>query len=344
MSDWDGSHVRICEQSKNNTRYIEMAHISGYIVTGFNLKMYCKKFEMGIDSPHYKCVLSFGTGMKKFCMTAMYDIHKANEIYIDRVENNDLCVIDGKLRNYDKGTVKLVKTAICVIKELFPQVTKLTLNDASQIYCEDESKMFKLSMSYDYILKYNETWYQKNFNAILPGFISKQYDSNNRVQITAEPDSMMDAYVTSLRVLDEEREDYSFLSNRFTQFEEYKEDYESSTTPRKFINTLRKNLDDTFCHIVGKWLNQYMVLLQIKLSPGHWYILSSMIEPVPNFNIVPMNNADAKRILDGGGNIHRNITRKKRRGPTPSRQKHVLKIIADSAFTDNFVGYYNEYD
>jgi len=298
-----------------------MATITGYTVSGFDLRLYCKVTEMGIDTPDYKCILSFGTGMKRFCLTAMYDKQKPTELYIDRVENNDLCVVDGKLSNYDKGTVKLVKTALCVINELFPEVTTLTLHDASQIYCEEESKLFKLGMSYDYIIKYNETWYQKNFHAILPGFISKHYDANREVQITAEPDTIMDIYSKSLHVLDAPRMDYSLLSNRFTQFDEYKEEYESSTTPRDFINKLRRTLGDKYCFVVGKWLNQYMALLQIKLSPEHWYILSSTIEPVPHFKMDKMNKTNTMRLLEGGNKTRRRTKRGR------------FTIIADSAFT-----------
>ena len=77
---------------------------------------------------------------------------KIAEISEINVENNDLCVSNGLLSNYDKGTVKLVKTALYVIKTEFPEITTLTLKDDSQIYCEKGSKIFKISMSYDYIL------------------------------------------------------------------------------------------------------------------------------------------------------------------------------------------------
>ena len=63
--------------------------------------------------------------MKKFCLVALYDAHKPDEIYIDRVENNDLCVIEDKLRNYEKGTIKLVKLALYAIKYFFPNIKKL---------------------------------------------------------------------------------------------------------------------------------------------------------------------------------------------------------------------------
>jgi hypothetical protein len=315
-----------------------MATISGYEIKGYDIKFYCKVTEMNIGSPTYKCVLSFGTGMKQFCMTAMYDKQKnPNTIYIDRVENNDLCVKDGLLSNYDKGTIKFVKTSLCAMKQLFPQVVRFTFTDDSQIYCDKKSKLFKLSMSYDYILKYNESWYQKNFDAILPGFISKYYDNNKHVVITSEPGSIMDTYVKSLQVLDEPIMEYLLIKDTLPQLNKYKKEYEASKTPREFIQTLRVNLGNTFCFVVGPWLNQYMMLLQVKLSPEYWYITT--IESDPNFKMIPMDPEDAIKMLD-------NPTRFQSGGGTRKRNKRnkrlIYKMIADSNFTEHCVGYYHD--
>jgi hypothetical protein len=301
--------------------------ISGYILTGYNLKLYVKLTESNVGKSDYMCVLSFGTGMKKFCLTALYKNINPTEIYIDRVQNNDLCVIDGKLRDYEKGTVKLVKIALYTIKQLFPDVTKLSLHDDSQIYCDETNNLFKLSLSYDYILKYNESWYQKNFSAELPGFKSKQ-----NTNIIYEDGSLMANYVKSLSNLDEPIMPYPLIINIFPQFSEYKDEYESAKTPREFINRLRKTLKDDFCFKVGKWLNQYMLTLHIKLSAEHWYILSKNIELVPNFTMTKLKDENAKRILDGGGKTRKN------------NKKMGFRIVSDSNLTDICVGYYDEYN
>jgi hypothetical protein len=307
---------------------------SGYIITGYDMKLYCKLTESNIDQLNYKCVISFGTGMKKWCITALYDKQKPNELYIDRVENNDLCTIDTKLRNYEKGTIKVVKIALCVLKQLFPDVTKLSLHDDSQIYCDEKNKIFKLSLSYDYILKYNESWYQKLFSAELPGFISKKYTNTGKYPtIISESDSLMEKYTSSLKELDEPIMDYSLIINIFPLFSEYKVVYESSSTPREFINTLRKTLKNDFCFKVGKWLNQYMLFLQIKLSPEYWYISATNIEKVPNFTMTKLDNSNTRRILSGGSNK----TRK-------NVKKTGIRIISDSNFTDTVLGSYDEYN
>ncbi len=309
--------------------------VTGYIVTGYNIKLYCKMTETNIGQPTYKCVLSFGGGMKKFCLTAIFDNKNPTEIYIDRIDNNDLCVIEGKLQNYEKGTIKLIKISLCSIKKLFPHINKLTLVDDSQIYCEEINKNFKLSLSYDYILKYNESWYQKHFNAELPGFISKDYINNEIYPIIHnESGTLMYNYSNSLKVLDEPIMDYSLIINIFPQLIEYKNEYESSKTPRLFINLLRKKLKNEFCFKIGKWLNQYMVSLRIKLSAEYWYILTSNIESVPQFNMLLMDETNAKRILNGGYNKIKNTKKQSK--------NYGYRIISDSNFTDSFIGSYND--
>jgi hypothetical protein len=315
----------------NYTRLIPV--ITGYLVTGYDIKMYCKTTETNKGQPNYKCVLSFGGGMKKFCLTAIFDNKKPDEMYIDHVDNNDLCTIGTKLKAYEKGTIKIVKIALYVIKHLFPDVNKLTLFDDSQILCDESNRSFKLSLSYDYILKYNESWYQKQFSAELPGMISKKYAKNNVFPIiVGEPGSLMDKYTKSLQVLDEPIMDYSQIINSYPQFSEYEDCYKKSKTPREFINALRRDLKSDFCFKVGKWLNQYMVSLRIKLFAEEWYILTSTIEMPPNFDMTLMNNINSKRILDGG----RHNTKK-------NTKNNGIHIGSDSNFTSSVVGVYDDY-
>jgi hypothetical protein len=309
--------------------------LTGYLITGYDIKLYCKMSEFNIGQPNYTCTLSFGGGMKKFCLVATFNNKKPNQIYIDRVDNNDLCTIDNKLKTYEKGTVKLVRIALRTIKQLFPHINKLTLFDDSQILCDESNNLFKLSLSYDYILKYNESWYQKQFSAELPGFISKEYVKNGKFPIVkAEPGTIMDNFMTSLLVLDEPIMDYSQIINSYPQFSEFETEYKAAKTPREFIGILRKKLGEDFCFKVGKWLNQYMVSLRIKLSPEYWYIPAEKILDVPKFSMTLMNEVNTKRILDGGG----------RRNTKKHSKKLGFRITGGHTFTESFIGSYDEYN
>ena len=264
--------------------------------------------------------MSFGTGMKKFCFVANYKQSKPYEIYIDRVERNDLCVINDLLGNYDDGTTKLCKIALWTMKQLYPHVTNFCLHDDSQIYCKDGSREFKLSMSYDYILKYNQTWYEKKLGAELP-------------------EDLMNIYKDSLKVLDEPIIPLSMLRDKPLFLEkDYYEEYTAAKTPREFINILRKKLGKEFCFTVGKWLNGYMKDLKIKMSPELWYILSSKITSVPGYKAVKLSNENAVKKLHntlyGGG--------RKRTMKNTKKGKILFSLKNDPVFTESYMGIYGK--
>jgi hypothetical protein len=272
-----------------------------YKISGYNISLYCKITEYGINTENYMCTMSFGTGNKQFCLTSIYKSKKLYEIYIDRVDKNNLCVIDGKLSDFEEGLVKLVKVSLWFIKKIYPHVKKFTLFDYSQIYCNPDNKHDKLSLAYDYILKYNQTWYEKKFKAELPGLITTNKNT------TIESNSLMAKYKESLKELDAPLMSYDIIADKLTVLQKYKSEYTNAETPRQFIENIRNSYKDNYCYEVGKWLNSYMVFLQIKLFPEEWYILTSNVNPVPNFKVNKITNASIINKFLGG----RRNTRKK---------------------------------
>lgn len=276
-----------------------MTSVKGYKIIAYDISLYSKLTEYGDTIDNYMCSMSFGTGNNKFCLTAIYKAKNPYEIYIDRVEKNDLCIINKKLKEIDDGMVKLVKLSLWFIKMVYPHVKKITLQDDSQIYCTLGSKMDKLSLAYDYIIKYNKTWYEKSFYAELPGLESRLH---TQLQRTTVEGSLMDTYVKSLGVLDEPLEPFEIVANTIVALKKYRDTYNSVKTPREFINGLRTNYGDDYCKEVGKWLNSYMKFLQIKISPEYWFILTSNINVVPGFKVTKLekeNMADFFEIIGG---------------------------------------------
>jgi hypothetical protein len=281
-----------------------MASIRGYEVHGYGMRTYCKITEYGIDTPNYKCTVSFGRGIKKFCMTAAYDITKPYEIYIDRIHKKDICTLDQDLSHYEDGTVKLVTLCFYTLTLLYPHVKKYTFQDSSQIYCNGEDSKETMSMSFDYILKYNQTWYQKKFGAALPGY----HEESGKI----DDNSYMDLYMKSLSVLDAPRKEYLLICDSFPAIDDYKEEYELATTPREFITTLRKKLGKKYCETVGKWLNGYMLLLRVNIFSNEWYIAKDKIKTPSRFKVLKLNEANVTQL--GGAkkpkNIRKTIKRK----------------------------------
>jgi len=303
--------------------------ISGYEIHGFGLRLYCKITEYAIHSDDYKCTMSFGTGLKRFCLIASYSKKNPFEIYLDRVEKKDNCITNDKLHLFENGMAKLVKVSLWTIKQLYPHVTKYTLQDDSQILCDNENPPTKMHMAYDYILKYNETWYQSKFQAELPGFISKHKNGQLTTTI-AEPGSLMDLVSKSFQILDEPIVPLSLVKDVLPDLLSYKDEYESSTTPRKFINTLRTSLGNEYCTLVGKWLNQYMLYLRVDIIMSQWYILSQYITKPTTYSASKLSAHRVSRVLNGG-------SRKTRK-----RHSYAYGIVSDGCLSGHVIHTRNE--
>jgi hypothetical protein len=303
-----------------------MRVVNAYKIIGFDIETYCKIAEIGIDSPNYICTMSFGTGMKKFCIIAKYSANKPYEIYIDRVEKNNACIIPTDI-TVDNISVKLVKNAIWTMHLLYPHVTKFTLFDDSQILCEDGRHVYKLHLAYESILKYNKTWYQKYFSAELPGIIA----DGNAVKIAQ--DSLMDKFNKSLTILDNTSSMPSFDSvlDSIPELVDFKNEYDAAASIREFISSLRTKYKNHYCFIVGKWLNRYMRLLGIYLYADEWFIPVANLEIPNNYRAIKLKNDTAVKMLTGGANNSKGITiRNKTIG-------QLMKWVNDESLTDSCV-------
>lgn len=270
--------------------------ISGYKISGYGLTFYCKITEVGRLPYFYTSTMSFGTGMSKFCVVAAYNMSRPYEIYIDRVQKNDGCVINGKLSDYSEGTVKLFKIALWTLKRLYPHVLNYRIHDDSNFPCDSNADSSDtMPMSCDYIAKYNQTWYQKKFGAILPDDIDNG--------------KLWTKYLNCLENLDKPLEPYPIIRDIIPNADEYKNEYDMSKSPREYINYLRIKLGKKYCNIVGKWINGYFIHIGIKIYHESWYIPRDSISEPDDFKITKMINNNAKRILTGGKK--RNKTNKK---------------------------------
>lgn len=276
-------------------------NILGYQVNGYGFKLYCKITEYAINTDDYKCTMSFGTGFRKFCFVASYSCKNPYDIYIDHVERKDNCIINNSLSKFEEGTVKLVKLALWTITKLYPHVKKYTLKDDSQIPCDGENSKDTMYLGFDYILKYNETWYQNKFNAELDGFISKHRNNKSQLtNITSQKGSLMESVYNSFKVLDEKIVPIELVSDLISNILEHREEYSTSRTPREFINKLRIKYGKQYCNIVGKWLNKYMLYLNISVKMDDWFILKKNIIEPSNFSIKRLSYTDIKQKLNGG--------------------------------------------
>jgi hypothetical protein len=296
-------------------------------ISGFDIKTYCKIEQTRIgDEQFYRCNFTFGTGRRKFCMTAAYNIRSPNGIYIDRVENNNVCVIGDNLSSITDGTAKLVRIGLYAMKDIIKEIplpiNRFTLNDDSHIYCNGQNGP-KISLAYDTILKYNQTWYQYKFGAVLPGFISYGSDdekSNNAanatkiniplsfteknvkktIVYTVTKDSLMEIYLNSLKILDDTCEPYEDIIKSFSIIKNYEAEYKSINTSRKFIATLREKFGKQFCNEIFRWYNSYMQYLHINIYHEAWYIPIEHVKEPLEYNKENVDSKNTEQIWNGG--------------------------------------------
>jgi hypothetical protein len=251
--------------------------VQKFIVKAFRKSFYCKVSKLG-----EAVTLSFG-GKNTYCISMSLNLKTPVEAYLDRVEYDEACVKDGSLVHKD-GTIHMLKAALATLKYLFPDVKIITLIDDSHIYCEKGSKLFKLNLAYDYILKYNQTWYQNKFSAYLDEPYNR--DFNESIKVFDKPITPFELVISAVPFL-----------------EKYKEIYTNSESPREFINILRREYGIQYCYEVGTWLSRYIMYLRINIFQDKWKIDTRSIEIGSDYSIQPTTDS-----IRGGG---RSRTRKR---------------------------------
>lgn len=256
-----------------------------------------------------KTTASLG-GPNKICVVIAIDSSK-QEAYIDRVDYDSQCAMNGTLKRQN-GTVDLVCAALWIVRTRFPHITTFTLKDDSHIKCQEGSNRYKLSLAYDYILKYGGTWYQNKFHATLP-------------------DNYLHDFQDSLKCITEPLENIEYLISRGADYlEPYREIYLDSSSPRDFFKRLRNIYGDQYCYQVCSWIGKYMNLLDVKLFYDSWFIQVDKVQEPPNYSIQKMNRPPSIR----GG-----TRRKRQRGRSVRRRK-------DDEYDDFFgsiVGVYGDF-
>lgn len=229
-----------------------------YMVHAYGLEFYCKVLEV-VSDYNTSYTFSFG-GKNDFCFVASMSSPEYIP-YIDRVEYGEKCIKNALLPK-SGGSVSLVKAALWTMITLFPHITHFNLQDESYIYCINDSKQFKLRLGYDMIIKYNKTWYEYHFDAVLP-------------------DNIYNHYKELISVLDNEQIPFEDAVKKYNYIKPYEEEWRASHSPREFIQLIRKKYgNEEYCYRVGKWLDSFFEDMGINIYNTKWFISSkSVTEP-----------------------------------------------------------------
>lgn len=246
--------------SLNKKRLSSTAYL---VITGYNNEYYCKIVGNGEPDKLWYTFLFGGTST--YCITISTKGNTPTEASLDRVDYDVRCNKDSSLEK-GGGMTKLLSIALWLIKFFFPTIKNITLTDDSHIECIQGKKMKKMSLASDYILKYNMTWYEKSFHAILP-------------------DTLYNNYKNSMNILTEELDDYEYQVSRLPYLEKYKDIYLKSTTPKQFFENLRNHYGMEYCSEVCDWIHKYITILGINLYNQSWYIPTNTITIPSGFSM-----------------------------------------------------------
>jgi hypothetical protein len=238
------------------------------LVSGHNRNFYCKLTGNG-QPGNLWYTFHFG-GKTKYCITISLVGSNPIEAYIDRVEYDAQCIKDGYLEK-GGGTTTLLSIALWVVITFFPSLQKIKFTDDSHIECIQGSKLKKMNLASDSILKYGMTWYERIFHATLP-------------------DTIQNAYKESLAILEKPLNDFNFQVSRLPRLEKYRDIYAASTSPKHFFEHLRKQYGSKYCEEVCDWIHMYMRLLDIELYTSMWFILKETITKPQGFSMKEMQN------------------------------------------------------
>ena len=286
------------------------SNIYNYVIHAFNKKFYCKistcrKYNSNIIS----ATLSFGVNNTYCVVIAIDDITKQFG-YLAEVQYNKLCITDGTLER-KIGTYQFVSVCLYTVTYLFPNIKILNLKDDSYFDCINNGKHYKTSLSHDYIIKYNQTYYEKNFNAKLPKDIYDIYRES--LDILDSEIIPLDILKIKLKNIKNNKNNKNNKKKNISYLEKYKDTYANAKTPREFINMLRNKYGEQYCFEVRLWLISYLELLGIDTYKDNWYIDPYNFKKPSDYTIYRTNN------ISRGG---KNITIKKQ---NKKKYKHTIK-------------------
>lgn len=280
---------------------------------GNGINTYCKITQREfIDGTKNKYTFAFGTGPRRYCLIVSIDGKDYSSAYIDRVDRLEKCSRGKSLTEIVEGTVKFIHLGLYAITKMCRYITRFTLKDDSKIICNGVNGP-GIRFAYDYLLKYNMTWYQKKFGAQLDGLVGEEkvdkevetLSPTGYQEIRVIKGSLMHQFLTSLKVLDEPCREYTFIRDLFPELEEYREMYENARSPRDFLRQVRIRFPDpaSFCNGVYRWFDRYMGALRIQLFMDSWFIPVDHVQEPIGFAVgKPVNEQVLDTYHGGRGN------------------------------------------
>lgn len=183
--------------------------------------------------------ISIFVGKTSNCLLANISRDKPNIVNINYFSYNKICNIS---KNLEKGygTYKMMNAFFKYIIQYFPNVTKIILTDKSTLNCSNTT----ISLYMLYLLKYNSSYYEKQFNFI----IDKENNTLHTIQ-------------THLQNIEKSKNiiiNKDFLANKLNYYDEniFNEFMEHINDGEYIADFLKRfKSTDHLCNIFGSFLD-----------------------------------------------------------------------------------------
>lgn len=178
--------------------------------------------------------------------------NKSNIAHISYFEYKSICALNGELpQKY--GTIHLLKATIEFIKRTYPWIEFIELDDMSEIPCINNAGIKRKLVLHCYNLAiYGETWYEREFGAILK-----------------DPTARIDYDIVKAKLIDPLFK--KPWNDKMGIPIELKPLYESSDTIRDFFLKIRNTFErNTRCRLLSGWIEPFIKSLFTSKLVYNW--------------------------------------------------------------------------
>lgn len=225
--------------------------------------------------------------------------HKpANVAYLPYISNSDNCALEKPLTS----GASLIRIAIYFIQKGYPFIDRLAFIDNSNLTCTDGKK---ISLLYFSFLKYQKTWYEKEFQAFLPNepdaFTYKQLKEMYEDPALYQSEESFRASLVRYNVSEELQEKLCLLYSQHTNYKDF------------FLSVFQEFGKYT-CFLVMPWYEKFLKqTFGANLELFTWHI------PVKD-----VKGTVLKRAVKTRRNLsHKKFVRRSRKGPSLVRLEDV---------------------
>jgi len=229
----------------------------------------------------------------KFCI----EIHvyiQSHKIYaeLSKIKYDKGCSIQKTLEK-GIGTQNMLKVALSLVSELYPEIKYFTFKDYSEKECDNGAN---IHLGYFSLITSGKTWYEKNFGATIKDEIFKELYKKDLDKLNYKN---IDIEISDILIKNKVKKPLKDIIIK---------EFEESINYKDFFSRLNKKFGrNMFCEYVQPWIRDFMSRLDLeRYFFMEWEIPAKEIK---NYNIIIK---EYKKIDDGGGRRtnKRNITNK----------------------------------